>query len=55
MINRFRRLTGDLKRLGLKGFLKRNGWKVLLSIFIYYLIRDAILYILLPILVARVL
>ena len=33
--------------------LRRYGWKILLAVFLYYLIRDSILYIILPLLVAR--
>jgi hypothetical protein len=32
---------------------KRYGWKLLLGLFLYYLIRDTILYIIIPYLVAR--
>jgi hypothetical protein len=32
--------------------LKKYGWKLLVAIFFYYLIRDLILYVLLPYLVA---
>ena len=38
---------------GFKVFLKEAGWKVFAFIFIFYLIRDAILYILIPYLVAK--
>ena len=38
---------------GLKGVLKQGGWKIVFYFFLYYLIRDAILYILLPYLVVK--
>jgi hypothetical protein len=34
-------------------YFKRYGWKVGLLIFTYYLVRDTILYILLPLLIAK--
>ncbi len=37
-----------LKEEGLKAFMKKKGWKVLLIIVIFYTIRDGILYILVP-------
>ena len=36
------------KRGGIKTLLSEKGWKVLLAFFIYYLIRDSFLYILIP-------
>ncbi len=33
--------------------LKAAGWKVVLGIFMFYLIRDSILYILIPYLIAK--
>ena len=42
-----------LKEEGFKAVLKQGGWKLLLIVILYYLIRDSILYILLPILIAK--
>ena len=42
-----------LKEKGFKGFIKVYGWKVFGYIFLYYLIRDSILYILIPYLIAK--
>ena len=50
---RIRELRADLKAKGLKTFIKTAGWRVLLAIFLYYLIRDTFLYIFLPYLIAR--
>lgn len=36
------------KNQGLKGVIKRYGWKFFAVFFMYYLIRDVTLYILLP-------
>lgn len=43
----------SLKNDGFKATLKRFGWKFLLVIFVCYLIRDVILYILIPLWAAR--
>jgi len=40
-----------LKEKGLKGFIKQYGWKVFVGIFAYYLIRDTLLYIVIPFLI----
>lgn len=45
--------TGLLKEKGLKGFIKAKGWKVVVAIFLYYLIRDSILYIVIPVMIAQ--
>lgn len=37
---------------GIKGVYKRYGWKIFAAFFIYYLIRDVSLYILLPLYIA---
>ncbi len=34
-------------------YFKRYGWKVGAAIFLYYLVRDTILYIILPLWIAR--
>ena len=41
------------KSQGIKGVVKKYGWKIFAVFFMYYLIRDSILYILLPWLVAK--
>jgi hypothetical protein len=40
-----------LKEKGVKGFVKEKGWKIIVLFFLYYLIRDSILYIIIPYLV----
>lgn len=40
-----------IKEEGFKGFIKRKGWKVVVIFFFYYLIRDTILYIIIPYLI----
>lgn len=41
------------KESGYRGLVKRYGWKLFAVFFTYYLVRDSILYILLPYLIAR--
>ncbi|MFQ5649114.1 MAG: hypothetical protein ACE5IY_04150 [bacterium] len=41
------------KEYGFKEFLRRKGWKVIVVIFVFYLVRDSFLYLLLPYLAAR--
>lgn len=50
--------SADLPRWGkvkarFRHLFKRYGWKLLIAICVYYLIRDGILYILIPYLVAK--
>ena len=40
--------TKIYRKDGLRGVLKKGGWKILFYFFIFYLIRDTILYILIP-------
>ena len=41
------------KEKGFKGLVKKYGRKLVLVVFMYYLIRDSILYILIPYLIAK--
>ena len=45
--------TSIFKKDGLKGVLKEGGWKVLFYFFMFYLIRDTILYIIIPYLIIK--
>jgi len=38
---------------GFRELLRQKGWKVVLVIIVYYLIRDTLLYIVIPYLIAR--
>lgn len=42
-----------IREEGLKSFIRKKGWKVMLWIVIFYAIRDSILYILFPYLIYR--
>lgn len=41
------------KESGFKGVIKRYGWKAFAAFFVYYLVRDIILYILIPYIIAK--
>ena len=57
MLNVFQELRKNAKESGVKEALKimfkKYGWKVGLAIFMYYLIRDVTLYVILPYLIMR--
>ena len=36
------------KKGGIKELLNQHGWKVIIGFFLFYLIRDSILYIIIP-------
>ena len=40
-----------LKEQGFKGFVKEKGWKLLILFFLFYLIRDVTLYLIIPYLI----
>lgn len=44
----FQELRHDFKTIGIKATFKKHGWKLFAVFFFYYLIRDSILYILIP-------
>jgi hypothetical protein len=48
-----REWTAIWREAGFKGLVREKGWKILIVLFIFYLIRDSFLYILIPYLVAR--
>jgi hypothetical protein len=41
------------KEGGFKAVVRRYGWKLFAVFFVYYLIRDAIIYLLIPYLIAK--
>tara|TARA_B100000989_G_scaffold7996_1_gene5544 strand:- start:272 stop:460 length:189 start_codon:yes stop_codon:yes gene_type:complete len=57
MLNVLQELRKNAKESGVKEALKimfkKYGWKVGLAIFMYYLIRDVTLYVILPYLIMR--
>ena len=42
-----------LREKGLKGFIAEKGWEVVLAIFTFYLVRDTVFYIIIPLLIAH--
>ncbi len=50
---RFLRTLRDERRaLGWKGLVKKRGWTVVALVVLYYLVRDTVLYILIPVAIA---
>lgn len=49
----FHECLRTFKQGGIKAVIRRYGWKTFALFFIYYLIRDLILYVLIPALFAR--
>lgn len=41
----------EIRQQGLKNFIKSKGWKIVLVFFVFYAVRDIILYIIIPYLV----
>ena len=48
-----REIKATFKESGLKGVTQKYGWKLFLAVFVYYLIRDVTLYVVLPYLVFK--
>ncbi len=57
MLKALAELRSDAKKSGvkiaIKNMFKKYGWKLGLAIFIYYLIRDVTLYIIIPYLIYK--
>lgn len=45
--------TALLREKGLRVFIREKGWKIVAAVFMFYLIRDSILYILVPVLITQ--
>jgi len=45
--------TQLLREKGIREFIRVKGWKIFAAIFVFYLIRDSILYIIIPFWVAQ--
>ncbi len=48
-----REWLGILKKQGFMALLKQKGWKVVITFFLFYLIRDSLIYLILPYLAAK--
>jgi len=47
--------TTIIKSEGIKSFLKQKGWKFFIAFILFYLVRDTILYIIIPYFAAKIL
>jgi len=47
-----KQLRDERRTLGWKGLLRRRGWALVALVVAYYLIRDSILYLLIPLAIA---
>ncbi len=45
--------TALLRDKGLKGFAREKGWKIVAAIFLFYLVRDSVIYLIIPLLIAQ--
>lgn len=52
LLARFRDLRHERRQLGWKGFLRRRGWRFVLLVVAVYLVRDVILYVVVPLALA---
>ncbi len=43
-----RTLRDERRALGWKGLLKKRGWTLVVVVIVFYLIRDLVLYVLIP-------
>lgn len=57
MIEKAKELRTKMKETfrtgGLKGLFRAYGWRLVAGVFVYYLVRDSVIYIVLPWLIAR--
>jgi hypothetical protein len=51
--NVLKECRSEFKNGGIKAVFKRFGWKIFFAFFMYYLIRDLIIYVLIPYLFAK--
>lgn len=52
LLEHFRLLRDERRRLGWKGLLKQRGWKFVALVVVVYLVRDVVLYVLVPLAIA---
>jgi hypothetical protein len=52
LLSRFRELRDERRRLGWKGLLRHRGWRFVLIVVAVYLVRDVVLYVLVPLAIA---
>lgn len=54
MKNRLKEIMGSYREAGLRGTVARLGWRSLLGVIAFYLVRDTLLYVGLPLLVRAI-
>ena len=52
LLTYFRNLRDERRRLGWQGLLKRRGWVLVALVVLGYLVRDLVLYVLVPLAIA---
>jgi len=45
-------LRAERRTLGWRTFVQRRGWRLVVAVFVVYLVRDVVLYVLIPLAVA---
>lgn len=48
LLHTLRGLREERRAITWKGLLKRRGWKLVLVVVVFYVVRDVILYVLIP-------
>ncbi|MGD2136220.1 MAG: hypothetical protein PVF27_08670 [Gemmatimonadales bacterium] len=43
-----RRLREERRRLGWRGLMRKRGWRLVAMVVLFYLVRDLILYVVIP-------
>lgn len=52
MMTYLRTLRDERRQLGWRGLLRKRGWKLVVVFVAYYLVRDTVLYIIIPVAIA---
>jgi len=52
LLQQFRQLRDERRRLGWKGLLRHRGWRFVVIVVAVYLVRDLVLYVLVPLAIA---
>lgn len=52
LLHQFRQLRDERRRLGWRGLLRHRGWRFVLIVVAVYLVRDLVLYVLVPLAIA---
>ncbi|MDH3456003.1 MAG: hypothetical protein OER90_04105 [Gemmatimonadota bacterium] len=52
LLDQLRRLRDERRALGWRGLVRKRGWRLVLLVIVGYLVRDLVLYVVIPIAVA---